>query len=161
VGLPVDAMLIALRTFSGLPHRCQWLGSFNEVHWYNDSKGTNVGATLAAMEGLSKDITGKWIWIAGGQGKGADFSLLRAAVACHVHVGILLGQDAGLMAQALQGCTPFVFVESLAEAVNIAKEKARAGDGVLLSPACASLDMFRNYEERGEIFADLVRKSFP
>ncbi|MDO7928539.1 UDP-N-acetylmuramoyl-L-alanine--D-glutamate ligase [Pseudomonas sp. KFB-139] len=156
VGLPFDAMLSSLRTFSGLEHRCQWVRERAGVHYYNDSKATNVGAALAAIEGLGADITGKLVLIAGGDGKGADFSALRAAVAAHCRAVVLLGRDAELIAQALGDTVPLVRVTTLEESVQRSAELAQEGDAVLLSPACASLDMFKNYEERGRLFAQAV-----
>ncbi len=156
VGLPFDAMLSALREFSGLEHRCQWVRELNGVHYYNDSKATNVGAALAAIEGLGADIPGKLVLIAGGDGKGADFSGLRAAVAAHCRSVVLLGRDAERLAQALGDAAPLVHVDTLQVAVERSAGLAQDGDAVLLSPACASLDMFKNYEERGRVFAQAV-----
>ncbi|WNW11690.1 UDP-N-acetylmuramoyl-L-alanine--D-glutamate ligase [Pseudomonas sp. DTU_2021_1001937_2_SI_NGA_ILE_001] len=155
-GLPMDAMLASLRTFTGLEHRCQWVRERAGVQYYNDSKATNVGAALAAIEGLGADITGKLVLIAGGDGKGADFSGLRAPVAAHCRAVVLLGRDAERLAQALGDALPLVRVATLEEAVQRSAELAQAGDAVLLSPACASLDMFKNYEERGRLFAQAV-----
>lgn len=156
-GLDYRVVLDALRTFPGLEHRCQWVAGENGVSWYNDSKGTNVGAAQAAIEGLGAAISGKIIWIAGGDGKGADFSVLKPMVQQYVRHAVLLGRDAGIIAQAISGACEVSQVASLQEAVNVAVEKARPGDVVLLSPACASLDMFRNYEDRGQQFVAAVR----
>ncbi|AIL60155.1 UDP-N-acetylmuramoyl-L-alanine--D-glutamate ligase [Pseudomonas alkylphenolica] len=156
VGLPMDAMLSSLRTFAGLAHRCQWLRERDGVNWYDDSKATNVGAALAAIEGLGADIDGKLVLVAGGDGKGADFSALRAPVAAHCRAVVLLGRDAERLAQALGDSVPLVRVKSLEEAVQQCAELAQPGDAVLLSPACASLDMFKNFEERGRLFAQAV-----
>ncbi|MNZ84151.1 UDP-N-acetylmuramoylalanine--D-glutamate ligase [compost metagenome] len=156
VGLPMDAMLSSLRTFAGLAHRCQWLRERNGVSWYDDSKATNVGAALAAIEGLGADIDGKLILVAGGDGKGADFSALRAPVAAHCRAVVLLGRDAELLAQALGDEVPLIRVKTLDEAVQRSAELAQPGDAVLLSPACASFDMFKNFEERGRLFAQAV-----
>jgi UDP-N-acetylmuramoylalanine--D-glutamate ligase len=156
VGLPFDAMLESLRAFTGLTHRCQWLRERDGVSYYDDSKATNVGAALAAIEGLGADIGGKLVLIAGGDGKGADFSALRAPVAAHCRAVVLLGRDAELVAQALGDAIPLIRVSTLEEAVLRAAEVAQEGDAVLLSPACASLDMFKNYEERGRLFARSV-----
>ncbi len=158
VGLPMDAMLASLRRFTGLEHRCQWLRERAGVQYYNDSKATNVGAALAAIEGLGTDMDGKLVLVAGGDGKGADFSGLRPAVAAHCRAVVLLGRDAGLLAQALVDTVPLVQVSTLEEAVQRSAELAHAGDAVLLSPACASLDMFKNYEERGRLFARAVEE---
>ncbi len=156
VGLQMDAMLAALRNFGGLPHRCQWVGERAAVNYYDDSKATNVGAALAAIEGLGADIAGKLLLIAGGDGKGADFSALRAPVQRFCRAVLLLGRDAERLGAALGEGVPQVRVASLDEAVQRSAELARAGDAVLLSPACASLDMFRNFEERGRLFAQAV-----
>ncbi|TBU97314.1 UDP-N-acetylmuramoyl-L-alanine--D-glutamate ligase [Stutzerimonas kirkiae] len=156
VGLSFEAMLRTLRTFAGLPHRCQWVGEHAGVAYYDDSKATNVGAALAAIEGLGADIDGKLVLIAGGDGKGADFSALREPVARHCRAVVLLGRDAGLLAEALDGAVPLLRVESLDDAVAQAAAVAQAGDAVLLSPACASLDMFSNFEQRGRLFAAAV-----
>ncbi|WP_019363612.1 UDP-N-acetylmuramoyl-L-alanine--D-glutamate ligase, partial [Pseudomonas asplenii] len=156
VGLPFDAMLSSLRTFAGLEHRCQWVREHHGVNYYNDSKATNVGAALAAIEGLGADIGGKLVLIAGGDGKGADFSALRAPVVANCRAVVLLGRDAELLAQALGDEVPLIRVQTLDEAVQRSAELAHSGDAVLLSPACASLDMFKNFEERGRLFAQAV-----
>lgn len=153
VGLPFEPMLAALREFTGLAHRCQWVRELRGVAYYDDSKATNVGAALAAIEGLGADIDGKLVLIAGGDGKGADFSGLTAPVARYCRAVVLLGRDAELIATALGDAVPLVRVKTLDEAVQRCAELAREGDAVLLSPACASLDMFKNFEERGRLFA--------
>lgn len=153
VGLPFESMLAALRAFTGLAHRCQWVRELRGVAYYDDSKATNVGAALAAIEGLGADIDGKLVLIAGGDGKGADFSGLTAPVARYCRAVVLLGRDAELIAAALGDAVPLVRVKTLDEAVQRCAELAREGDAVLLSPACASLDMFKNFEERGRLFA--------
>ncbi|WP_275627571.1 UDP-N-acetylmuramoyl-L-alanine--D-glutamate ligase [Pseudomonas sp. 273] len=158
VGLPFEPMLQTLRRFAGLAHRCQWVGERAGVSFYDDSKATNVGAALAAIEGLGADIDGKLVLIAGGDGKGADFSALREPVAKFCRAVVLLGRDAELVGAALSDQTPKVRVQTLDEAVRKAAELAKAGDAVLLSPACASLDMFRNFEERGRLFAKAVEE---
>ncbi|MFJ3482328.1 UDP-N-acetylmuramoyl-L-alanine--D-glutamate ligase [Pseudomonas sp. NPDC090202] len=155
-GLPFEPMLTALRSFAGLVHRCQWVRERNGVSYYDDSKATNVGAALAAIEGLGADIGGKLVLIAGGDGKGADFSALKAPVAAHCRAVILLGRDAELLAATFGDSVPLVRVKTLEEAVQRAAELAQDGDAVLLSPACASLDMFKNFEERGRLFAQAV-----
>ena len=156
VGLPFEPMLATLREFTGLPHRCQWVGEHGGVNYYDDSKATNVGAALAAIDGLGSDIDGKLVLIAGGDGKGADFSALHAPVARYCREVILLGRDAELLATALDGAAPIERVQSLEQAVQRAALSARPGDAVLLSPACASLDMFKSFEERGRLFAAAV-----
>ncbi len=157
VGLPFEPMVQALREFTGLAHRCQWLRERDGVSYYDDSKATNVGAALAAIEGLGADIDGKLLLVAGGDGKGADFSALRAPVAAHCRAVILLGRDAPLLADVLADTgVPLIRVQTLDESVAKAAELAQSGDAVLLSPACASLDMFKNFEERGRLFAQAV-----
>jgi UDP-N-acetylmuramoylalanine--D-glutamate ligase len=155
-GLPFAPMLEALKNFAGLPHRCQWVGEVSGAGYYDDSKATNVGAALAAIEGLGADISGKLLLIAGGDGKGADFSALRGPVGQFCRAVVLLGRDAGRLAETLGDAAPQVRVGSLDEAVQQCARLARPGDAVLLSPACASLDMFRNFEERGRLFARAV-----
>ncbi len=158
VGLPFAPMLQTLREFAGLAHRCQWVRERNGVNFYDDSKATNVGAALAAIEGLGADIDGKLVLIAGGDGKGADFDDLRGPVAQHCRAVVLLGRDAELVGAALGNAVPKVRVNTLDEAVEHAADLALPGDAVLLSPACASLDMFKNYEERGRLFAKAVEE---
>ena len=153
VGLPFDAMLSSLGKFAGLEHRCQWVRDLDGVSYYNDSKATNVGATLAAIEGLGVDIDGKLILIAGGYGKGADFNNLRSPVSDYCRAVVLMGQDCDVIAAALGPDVPHVRASSLDEAIALCKTLATPGDAVLLSPACASIDMFRSYEERGQLFA--------
>jgi len=153
VGLPQAAMLETLKTFKGLAHRCAWVANKQEVDWYNDSKGTNVGATIAAIEGLEKP--GQIILIAGGEGKGADFTPLTEIVAKHCRACVLIGRDAPLIAEHLT--VPITFAKTMKDAVIEAAKVAQAGDAVLLSPACASFDMFKNYEERGEVFEEAVK----
>ena len=163
VGLPVAPMLEVLHDFTGLPHRCQWVRERRGVTWYDDSKATNVGAALAAIDGLGVEIDGRLLLIAGGDGKGADFAPLRASVARYCRAVVLLGRDAGLIAAALQDddgqpVVPLTRVDSLEDAVRRCAELAQAGDVVLLSPACASLDMFKNFEQRGRRFANAVEE---
>nr|WP_215731029.1 UDP-N-acetylmuramoyl-L-alanine--D-glutamate ligase [Pseudomonas lalucatii] len=156
VGLPLAPMLDALKRFAGLPHRCQWLRELRGVGYYDDSKATNVGAALAAIEGLGADVAGRLLLIAGGDGKGADFSALAAPVARYCRAVLLLGRDAERLAAALGDAVPLIRVQSLEQAVQRCAELAEPGDAVLLSPACASLDMFKNFEERGRLFAQAV-----
>lgn len=156
--IPMHAMVDTLKSFSGLPHRCQWVAEKNGVDWYNDSKGTNVGAAVAAIEGLGSAITGKITLIAGGLGKEADFSLLAEPVKKYVSQVILIGKDAPMIADALHEQTQLVFAETMSEAILIAAKTTQLGGCVLLSPACASFDMFRNYEHRGEVFMQWVRE---
>lgn len=156
VGLPMAAMLDALREFSGLPHRCQWVGQHAGVDYYNDSKATNVGAALAAIEGFGRELQGRQVLIAGGDGKGADFSALVEPISQHCRAVVLLGRDADRLQQVLDGHVQLQRVANLEEAVLAAASLAQPGDAVLLSPACASLDMFSNFEERGRLFAAAV-----
>jgi UDP-N-acetylmuramoylalanine--D-glutamate ligase len=156
LGLARAPMLEALRNFPGLKHRCQWVANIRQVSWYNDSKGTNVGASVAAIQGLAQQ--GKVILLAGGVGKGADFSELGPAMAAHGRIAILFGEDAAQIARVLEPVVPVTQVSSLQDAVRLAHATASAGDVVLLSPACASFDMFRNYEHRGDVFVQAVQE---
>ncbi len=153
-GLAPDAMAAALRRFAGLPHRCQPVAEIAGVRYIDDSKGTNIGATIAALEGLGGG--GNVVLIAGGQGKGADFSELRAAVQRHCRLVVLIGEDAPLLRRALEDGVPLAEAGSMAAAVTAAAGAARPGDCVLLSPACASFDMFSGYAHRGEVFRQAV-----
>jgi len=154
-GLPMDSMLTTARAFHGLPHRCESLRLVNGVEYINDSKGTNVGATVAALDSLAL-AAGKIVLIAGGDGKGADFSLLKEPVRLHCRAVVLIGRDAAQLQDVLaQGAATHI-ESSLADAVASAARLAQPGDRVLLSPACASLDMFHDYIDRGERFRTLV-----
>jgi len=153
-GLPRPAMLQTLRDFTGLPHRSVCVRERRGVAWVDDSKGTNVGATLAAVEGMP----GPLLVIAGGDGKQQDFAPLAAAFRGKVRRVLLIGRDARQVAAALHGVCELEFCSSLENAVAAAAQSAVAGDSVLLSPACASLDMFRDYAHRGDVFADAVRR---
>lgn len=152
-GLDRAACIDALRDFDGLPHRSQFVAEIKGVRYIDDSKGTNVGATLAAVAGMQ----GPLVVIAGGQGKGQDFTPLAAAFRNKVRHVVLVGQDAKQMAAALGSTCSHEFAASMQSAVFAAARAARSGDTVLLSPACASLDMFRDYAHRGDAFADAVR----
>ncbi len=154
IGLDEARMLEVLRHFNGLPHRCQRVAEVNGVSWYNDSKGTNVGASCAAIEGLAG--LGPIILIAGGVGKGAEFAALGEALPGRVRQVLLYGQDAGAIAAAIPAGVPCQTVADLAEAVRRASQQAQSGDLVLFSPACASFDMFDSYVHRGEVFCRLV-----
>ncbi|WP_296805683.1 UDP-N-acetylmuramoyl-L-alanine--D-glutamate ligase [Thiocapsa sp.] len=157
-GLPMEDACAVLRRFSGLPHRSELVAERDGVCWYDDSKGTNPGATVAALEGLiPPGSTGRAVLIAGGDGKGADFAPLRSAVKRAARAVVLIGRDAGIIAQALDGEVPLVNASSMQDAVARAAAIARPGDTVLLSPACASFDMFESYEHRGRAFAEAVR----
>jgi UDP-N-acetylmuramoylalanine--D-glutamate ligase len=153
VGLPVAAMLDALVSFPGLSHRSEWIADVAGVRYIDDSKGTNVGATIAAVAGMP----GPLVMIAGGEGKGQDFTPLAPAFRGKVRHAVLIGKDAPAVAAALAGVCTTETVASMQEAVAAAARIARAGDTVLLSPACASLDMFRDYGHRGDVFAAAVR----
>lgn len=156
VGLPMAVMLDTLRTFPGLPHRCELVAEQNGVAWYNDSKGTNVGSTLAAIKGLGAAINGRLILIAGGVGKGQDFSPLSQPLQQHARSLILIGEDGPAIAAAVAASVPRQFATSLQDALQQAQALAVSGDAVLLSPACASFDMFKNYEDRGQQFVAAV-----
>lgn len=153
LNLSRPACLQALREFPGLPHRSQWVADVNGVRFVEDSKGTNVGATLAAVAGMA----GSLVLIAGGQGKGQDFKPLAQAFRGKVRHVVLLGQDAKLLDAALQGVATTEFAKDMNEAVQLAANAARPGETVLLSPACASLDMFRDYGHRGDVFVAAVK----
>ena len=156
VGLPMEAMLSALQRFAGLEHRCQWVRDFNGVAWFNDSKGTNVGATVAALEGLGPTLPegNRIVLIAGGDGKGADFSPLSEAVNEFVRAVVLIGRDAAKIEAVLE--TPTVRADDMQTAVERCAELAQPGDIALLSPACASFDMYRSFNQRGEVFMAAV-----
>lgn len=154
VQVPLDAMKRAVSKFHGLHHRTELVAERDGVRWIDDSKGTNVGATVAALSGMDSPV----ILIAGGDGKGADFRELRAAVAKRARAVVLIGRDAALIEQALDGAVPVVHAADMRAAVRAAAHIAQPGDVVLLSPACASFDMFRNYEHRGQVFATAVKE---
>lgn len=153
--IPLEGMLSALKQFPGLAHRSQWVSEKNGVAWYNDSKATNVGAAIAAIDGVDAN---KVILIAGGQSKGQDFSPLKDVVKNKVKHLILLGEDAELLNAEFSADTEVTFVETLKQAVQKAHEVATSGDAVLLSPACASFDMFTGYEQRGDLFVAAVKE---
>jgi UDP-N-acetylmuramoylalanine--D-glutamate ligase len=155
IDLPMPVLLEALKGFKGLPHRVERIARINEVNFYDDSKGTNVGATVAALAGLGC----KSVLIAGGVGKEQDFSPLKLAVTQHARAVVLIGRDAPLIAAALQDCeVPVLRANDMNDAVGQAAKQALPGDTVLLSPACASFDMYRNYAHRAEVFRMEVRK---
>jgi UDP-N-acetylmuramoylalanine--D-glutamate ligase len=158
LGLALETMCEVLRRFPSLPHRGEWVADIERVRWINDSKGTNVGATLAAIAGLGPTLAGRLILLAGGVGKGADFSPLADPLALYGREAILFGQDADRLEWALRGYLPLARVEDMEAAMSRAAAIAEPGDGVLLSPACASLDQFSNYQERGDVFRDWVRR---
>jgi UDP-N-acetylmuramoylalanine--D-glutamate ligase len=154
LALPLEAMLDELRSFAGLAHRSQWIADVRGVAYIDDSKGTNVGATLAAVAGMP----GPLVLIAGGDGKNQDFAPLAAAFRGKVRHVVLIGRDAPRIASALEGVCPLECCATLEQAVQAAARVARAGDTVLLSPACASFDMFRDYRHRGQVFAAAVQE---
>lgn len=159
-GLPMASMLQTLQEFRGLPHRCEAVGEFGGILWYDDSKGTNVGATIAAILSLGIAKSGRLFLIAGGDSKKADLTSLVDPVVQYVDHVILLGQDAPLFENLFRNQLPFTRVASMAAAVNFAAAQAKPGDIVLLSPACASFDMFRNYAHRGEVFVQAIHTLF-
>jgi UDP-N-acetylmuramoylalanine--D-glutamate ligase len=154
LNLPRSAMLAELTEFAGLPHRSQWVAAVNGVNYIDDSKGTNVGATLAAVAGMP----GPLVMIAGGEGKNQDFSPLAAAFRGKVRHSVLIGRDAPRLARALAGVCTLEICTTLPQAVQAAAHAAHPGDTVLLSPACASLDMFSDYAQRGRVFAQAVQE---
>ena len=152
--VPPPAVLEELSLFPGLPHRLEFVRSVAGVSYYNDSKGTNVGAVLAALEGFPEPV----VLIAGGKDKGVDFRPLRAPLGRKARAVVLLGEASGRMAKELAGAAPITVAGTLAQAVCAAAEAARRGDAVVFSPACSSFDMFRNFEERGEAFRKAVQE---
>ncbi|MBK1727379.1 UDP-N-acetylmuramoyl-L-alanine--D-glutamate ligase [Halorhodospira neutriphila] len=153
-GIPAAAQRSALASFPGLPHRMERLGEWGGVAWLNDSKATNVGAALAALQGLERPV----VLIAGGQGKGADFRPLADACAERARAVVLIGEDAPQIEAALGGRVPVVRAAGMGEAVAAAAARARRGDAVVLAPACASFDAFSGFEQRGEAFRQAVRE---
>ena len=148
-------MLYGLREYRGEPHRVQSIGIIDEVEYFDDSKGTNVGATLAALQGLGAER--KVVVILGGVGKGQDFAPLAQAVASFARAVVLIGQDGPVIRAQLQNLgVPLFNAQDMADAVAKASAAAQVGDAVLLSPACASFDMFQNYEHRAEVFGQAV-----
>jgi UDP-N-acetylmuramoylalanine--D-glutamate ligase len=153
IGLPLAPLLDALRGFKGLPHRVEFVAKINDVVYYDDSKGTNVGATVAALQGLGRHA----VLIAGGEGKEQDFAPLHPVVAQHARAVVLIGHDANKIEAALQGCgIPVVHAQDMVDAVRQSAALAQPGDAVLLSPACASFDMFHNYKHRAAVFVSAV-----
>jgi UDP-N-acetylmuramoylalanine--D-glutamate ligase len=152
VQLDIKQVAAALTGFRGLQHRTELVRTRNNVRWYNDSKGTNIDACEKAITAMQGPV----VLIAGGQGKDADFAALRSVIGQHVKAVVLIGQDAQIIADALAGITEIHFASDLQDAVNQCAELAVSGDVVLLSPACASFDMFKNFEQRGELFTQAV-----
>jgi len=153
LNLAPDAVLAALLKWNGLAHRTEYIAEYEGVRWYNDSKGTNVDACINAVLAMPGPV----VLIAGGIGKGADFSPLCDVIRAHVHTLVLIGRDAALLADVLEGCAEIVHADTLQHAVSVAAERARVGDVVLLSPACSSFDMFKNFIDRGEQFTAAVK----
>ncbi len=160
IGIEKASIVKALIDFKGLPHRVQWVTGIDDVDYYDDSKGTNVGATCAAIAGMTKlGKPQKVVLIAGGDGKDQDFSPLLPAIQNNARAVVLIGRDAALIeAVLIPAGVPIYHAADLPEAVNIAKKVALAGDAVLLSPACASFDMFKNYVHRAEVFVEAVKR---
>jgi len=154
VELPLDKMLIAMENFKGLPHRCAWVARVDGVDWFDDSKGTNVGATIAAIQGLEKPK--KIILIAGGEGKGMDFSPLATVAKQALKACVLIGRDAPIIEKALNNVVPIHYANSMMDAVEKSAFLADSDDAVLLSPACASFDMFKSYVHRGQVFSKCI-----
>ena len=155
IGIDYAHIIQTLYNFKGLPHRVEWVANIDDVDYYDDSKGTNVGATCAALMGLAQKV----VLIAGGDGKGQDFTPLAAAVAENASAVVLIGRDAPLIeAVLIETNIPLYLAIDLPEAVNIAKKLAKTDEAVLLSPACASFDMFKNYVHRAEVFIAAVHR---
>jgi UDP-N-acetylmuramoylalanine--D-glutamate ligase len=155
--LPMHSMLAKLKNFKGLPHRLAFVAEQNGVSWFNDSKGTNIGATISSLRSLSNNNVANIILIAGGVFKGGDLEQLKVAISKYAKHVILLGQDASVIRQGLGVVVPIDMASSMSDAIKLAEKKATAGDRVLLSPACASFDMYDNYIERGNDFEALVK----
>ncbi|MPQ59515.1 UDP-N-acetylmuramoyl-L-alanine--D-glutamate ligase [Duganella sp. FT27W] len=163
IDLPLAPLLHGLRDYRGQPHRVELVGAINDVEYYDDSKGTNVGATVAALNGLGKAFTGadqRLVVILGGDGKGQDFGPLAEPAGRYVRAALLIGRDAALLRAALAdtGIALEDCGTDLPKAVMRARDLAQTGDAVLLSPACASMDMFKNYAHRAQVFIDTVRE---
>jgi UDP-N-acetylmuramoylalanine--D-glutamate ligase len=154
--LPMESMLRTLKRFTGLEHRCQLVKKIDGVSWYNDSKATNVGAAIAAIDSMAQTLTGKLILLAGGDSKGVSLLPLQEPVKKHVSHVILFGKDADLLDAALRDYTQISRVATLREGVQCAKKIVQSGDVVLLAPACASLDQYENYAARGRDFVNSV-----
>jgi UDP-N-acetylmuramoylalanine--D-glutamate ligase len=152
VGLGATAMCSALKGFKGLAHRMQRVAEIDGIVWVNDSKATNIGACIAALQGYERKV----ILIAGGDAKGADMKELTPVIKEKAKSVVLMGKDAEVIKQALNGCVPVYFAETMTEAVKTAASLADRGESVLLSPACASLDQYKNYQDRGEKFTEAV-----
>lgn len=156
IDLPMQSMLDTLKTFEGLPHRCQFIAEIDSVSFINDSKATNVGAAIAAIKGFGNKAHKNIVLIAGGQAKGQEFSGLAAEISAFVKTTIVIGEDADLLASAVANKCDVKYTDSLESAVIEASQLAESGDTVLLSPACASFDMFDGFEHRGDCFETVV-----
>ena len=155
LGIDVRQCIRALQDFAGLKHRCQWVRELNGVEYFNDSKGTNTGSTMAAVTGLSADLEGRLHLIVGGEGKGQNFSELGQACINNVNV-IAYGADCNIIARDMADFCQVEQVYDVEQALSLAHAQANAGDIVLFSPACASFDQFKNYQHRGDVFCELV-----
>ncbi|MBX9706224.1 MAG: UDP-N-acetylmuramoyl-L-alanine--D-glutamate ligase [Gammaproteobacteria bacterium] len=158
IDLPLAAMQQVLRSFAGLAHRCQWVADHQGVQWYNDSKATNIASTISSLTSVAPLIQGKIVLIGGGDAKGADLRELQPIVRQTVRSVIVYGKDAPGFQTALADCTEVIRVTNLQQAVATAAEAAQSGDAVLLAPACASTDMFTDYQQRGMLFKEAVLK---
>lgn len=158
IDLSLDAMQQVLHTFTGLAHRCQWVTEHHGVQWYNDSKATNIASTISSLTSVAPLVQGKIVLIAGGDAKGADLRELQPIVQQTVRSIIVFGKDAPGFQAALKDCTEVIRVANLQQAVATAAEQAQSGDAVLLAPACASIDMFTDYQQRGTLFKEEVLK---
>ena len=152
VGLDLDAMCNALKTFKGLPHRMQKVAQIKGVTWVNDSKATNIGATVAALQGYQHKV----VLLAGGDAKGADMAELAPIVQAKCQSVVVMGKDADLISHAVESYVPVFYASNMREAVAIAAQQAQSGETVLLSPACASLDQYKSYADRGNKFSEAV-----
>lgn len=155
-GFEQQKMLQVLRRFRGLTHRCELVTEKDNIQWINDSKGTNIGATQAAIEGIGPHLKGQIILLLGGDGKGADFSTMRESVSRYCREILVMGKDAHIIADALSPRFQSHHVNTMYEAVGLANTLAKPGDCVLLSPACSSLDQYQNFEHRGDVFKECV-----
>jgi UDP-N-acetylmuramoylalanine--D-glutamate ligase len=159
VGLSLDSMVSALKVFPGLAHRCQFVTQIKNISFYNDSKATNVGAAVAAIKGLGASLksSAKIVLIAGGYGKGAEFIGLVDPMLIYVRHAVLLGADAEKIENVVDKKINTVRAKNMQEAVQLAQALAQPGDAVLLAPACASFDMYENFEQRGDDFVNAVK----
>ncbi|ART64276.1 UDP-N-acetylmuramoyl-L-alanine--D-glutamate ligase [Kushneria marisflavi] len=160
-GWPRERLIETVTHFAGLPHRAQRVADINGVTWINDSKGTNVGATLAAIEGIGMTLSGRLVLLAGGVGKGADFAPLAEPLSRYARTVVVYGRDRAQLAHVLEASVTVVVVDTLEQAMQHAMGVAQPGDAVLLSPACASLDQFDNFEARGDLFCAWLKQWQP